>query len=119
MARGEARKKSYDLEADKKRGAKRDLPYGAVKAIQSIRMTEGKVLAPEVQKVTNMCNQRRMDVMLGKVAYRQAPSVLRAADVLMDEMHGPIPKEINVKAALTLEHLVGRMEKELGDGTGE
>jgi hypothetical protein len=113
-----ARSKKYDLEADKVKGAKRDLPYGTVKAIQSIRLAEKADLPESTRKVSNMCNQRRVDVLLGKVSYRQAPSVLRAADVLMDEMHGPIPKEINVKAALSLEMLVGRMERELTDGEG-
>ena len=118
-AKTQERSKKGKLQEDLVRGAKRDLPYGAVKALEQMRHRVPDNVSDPLKVVADLAFQRKVDVMCGKVSFRQAPSVLKAACEVRDEICGPIPREMNIKAQMSLEMLVGRMERDLTDGQAQ
>lgn len=102
-----AKSKAYNLDADKKSGAKRDLPRGFVAALKLRHPADA---SEETKAAADWALQRLVDVASGKVSYRQAPSVIKAVVQMRDEICGPIPKDLNVKGQLTLEQLLARVD---------
>ena len=109
-----SKRPKYDLKADIKERNKNALPLGMVKALDH-RLPPNTT--PEAAEVANWAFEQVARVAAGKVSFRQAPSVLKAAIHMREEINGPIPKEINFQGKLSLEQLLARVENpQLGTG---
>jgi len=106
---------THDLVKMKKERKKNDLPLGTVKLLKQLRYRVPESAPPEIAAVADRAFERLVNVMEGKVSFRQAPSVLKAASLLREEVCGPVPKELNITTKLTLEQLLARVE----DGKAE
>ena len=86
-----------------------DLPHGMVKLVKQLNHRVPADANEGQRAVANRAFERVVNVMEGKVSFRQAPSVLKAAMYAREEICGPVPKELNVKV-LSLEALLARVE---------
>jgi hypothetical protein len=109
----EARPK-YDLQKDIKERNKNALPVGMVKALNH-RLPANAT--EEQAEVANWAFAQIAKVASGQISFRQAPTVLKAATQIRDEINGPIPKDITIHGKLSLEQLLARAEDpQLGTG---
>jgi hypothetical protein len=108
-----------EQDAPKLREAKKlDLPKGMVQAIKGLQHRVPSGTHPVLESVADRAFIRLVDVMEGRVSFRQAPSVIKAATQVRDEICGPIATEVNVKGQMTLEMLVAKASTlELAGGT--
>lgn len=107
-------RRKWDQKKDFRERSKNALPLGMVKALNH-RLPPNAT--DDQAEVANWAFEQIAKVAAGKVSFRQAPSVLKAATQIREEINGPIPKEINVNAKLTLEQLLARVENpQLGTG---
>jgi hypothetical protein len=108
---------NIQMEPELRERRKNDLPKGMVKAIKGLRYRVPSDLPDEMAAIAHRAFERYVDVMEGKVSFRQAPSVIKAATAVRDEICGPLAKDINVKGTMSLEMLIARAaQEELDDG---
>lgn len=84
------------------------LPVGAVRAISVMRHRLPADASPEMVEVAGYAFSRMVDVLAGKVSFRKAPSVLKAAVETRAELCGPIQQKVEMSGGVSLEMLVAR-----------
>lgn len=91
-------------------GSKNALPYGAVTAIKAMKFRVKKeYLANDAAcEIAGDSFERIVKVMHGAVHSRKAPSVLKAAVTLREEICEPVVKEAKVSGTMSLESLVSK-----------
>jgi hypothetical protein len=78
-----------------------------MEAIKSAKIRLPKEASDVEAMVARYGFARICEVMAGTVGYRKAPSILKAAVLVREEICGPVARTINMEGGLTLEALVG------------
>lgn len=82
--------------AGRKPGSGNSLGYGEVKALRALRHRVPEGMAPELAEVAGISLDRIVDVMMERVPPSAAPSVLKAATTLREEICGSVAQKVNV-----------------------
>lgn len=104
------------FEREERRRSKNALPLGAVKAIKNMPPRLPPNATEAEKEIVAAATMTKVRVMLGHESYRQAPTMLKAAESLQDDVCGPLKRDMNVSLQVTHADLVSRMEKQLGAG---
>lgn len=84
--------------------------------VKTIRHRVPEDAPAEVKTLADRALARMEDVLEERVGHQQAPSVLKAAALIREEVCGPVHRDINVKGTLTLEQLILKsMEEKAGE----
>lgn len=80
-------------------GSKNTLEYGEVKAVKAARLRVPEAATPEAAELADRAQQRIIDVMEDRVHYTSAPSVLKAATRLREEICGVLAQKQEISGA--------------------
>lgn len=87
------------------------LPKGGVKAIASLRIRVPDNVSEEAKELADTALQRIADVMLEKVSYKRANSVLKSATAIREEICGPVTRKVEVEGKIGITALLDEMNK--------
>ena len=98
------------VERQKRERKKNDLPLGMVGAIAAANLGVPPDATPEAKALAAHMTSQIVRVADGKIGYRQAPTVLKAAIYGREIVTGPLTQKVQVSGKLTLEDLLSRVE---------
>lgn len=95
-------------------GSKNSLPLGTVKALRAMKMRVPQTATPEEAEIAGWAFERMCQATAGLVHSRRAPTVLKGAIAIREEVCGPLVKETRISGGLSLASAVaaaaGRIE---------
>lgn len=103
------RKMPDDEKIDRKdigKGRFAALPSAAVRALATAKWRVPDDAPEAAAELAGEALERLVGIMYGKVSFRKAPSALKAAAMIREEICGPLTQKVEVKGSLSLADLV-------------